>query len=181
MEEIHSKELEVDFTKEYRIIDLATEYPGYHDDIPYAIVTELSEEEFNSAFGEETKTYRPCIFLSKEMYAAFVGSRLCDERERLRDIFYHEALPLESMFTLVDEMASPVRICESLFTIEEIFRLMKSLPDHQGSRIYRHCVVGYTVKEIADQDGVIGSAIYQSITIGLPKVHDIFVKLGVVA
>ena len=181
MEEIHSKELKVDFKKEYRIIDLATEYPGYHDDIPYAIVTELTEEEFNSQFGEETKAYKPCIFLSKAMYAAIIGSRLCDERERLRDIFYHEALPLETVFTLVDEMASPSRICESLFTIEEIFRMMKALPDHQGSRIYRHCVVGYSIKEIAAQDGVIKSAIYQSIAIGKPKVHEIFVKMGVVA
>lgn len=174
--------LRKDFRKEYTIIDLAAEYPGYRDDIPYAIVTELSEDEFEAAFGKEIEMYRPFVILTKDMYKAIVMSGLNNERERWRDIMLHDPFALESSaLLLVDEMSSPARICESIFTMECIFAKMRKLPNSAGIRIYKRYVIGYSSREIAEQEGTTFDEVRKCIYRAKPEVHDIFVELGVVA
>lgn len=166
---------------DFKVLDLRKEYKGYNEEIPYAIVTDLSEKELIANCGDEIKDFQPYVILTRKMYKAMRISFLNDERERLRDLLYHDAFAMESATALIDELSNPVRICESLYTMDEIFKRLNSLPDHEGSRVYRHYVVGFTIREIAEQDGVNKSAIYQSIYVAMPKVHDIFVELGVVA
>ena len=173
--------LRKDFRKEYTIIDLASEYPGYRDDIPYAIVTELSEEEFEANFGKEINEYRPYMILTVEMFDVMVRSGLNDERERLRDILFNEYIGFETAILLIDELSNPARICESLFTMECIFKRMNKLPGNVGPRVYKKYVIGYSAKEIGEQEGITKRAVWKSIERALPDIHDIFVELGVVA
>ena len=173
--------LRKNFREEYTVIDLASEYPGYKDDIPYAIVTELSEAEFEAAFGKEIDVYRPYLILTKEMYKEFVTSGLNNERERLRDLLFNESISFESAIMLIDELSNPVRICESRYTLKCFFEMLNALPDNEGSRIYKRYVIGFTAREIAKQEGVSHWSVRASIVRAKPKVHDIFVELGVVA
>ena len=182
MAEINTEKKEKEYKDEYVIINLETEYHGYTGDIPYAIVTDLSEKEFLANFGEETKSFRPCIFLTGKMYSAFLDYDKNEHREHTREGDYHDAFAFESSaLLLVDEMANPARICESKFTLACIFKKLRALPDNEGSRIYKRYVIGYTAREIAQQEGVSHWSVRASIVRAKPKVHDIFVELGVAA
>ena len=123
MAEINTEKKEKEYKDEYVIINLATEYHGYTGDISYAIVTDLSEKEFLANFGEETKSFRPCIYLTGKMYSAFHDYDKNEHREHTREGDYHDAFAFESSaLLLVDEMANPARICESKFTLACIFK-----------------------------------------------------------
>ena len=52
------------FKLDCKIINLKYEYTGYKDDVQWAIVTELSEEEILQKYPEEIKPYIPFIRLS---------------------------------------------------------------------------------------------------------------------
>jgi hypothetical protein len=52
---------------DFLVIDLAKEYSNYKDSIPYAIVTDLSEEYLNTTYGDEIKEFTPFIILTHEM------------------------------------------------------------------------------------------------------------------
>lgn len=175
-------ELRRDFIEEYVIIDLAKEYHGYVGDIPYAIVTELPENEFESKFGEEVEVYKPFVILTKDMYAEIVYSHLNDEREHWREVMLHDPFALEeSALLLVDEMSCPDRISESLYTLDCFFSRLKELPDNEGSRVYKRYVIGFSASEIAQHEGVSHWSVRKSISRAKPKVRKIFVELGVVA
>jgi len=166
---------------DFKVLDLRKEYKNYAEDIPFAIVTDLDEEDLIDEYGDVIDTFYPYVLLTNDMYQAMRESFLNDDRERKRDLLFHDAFAMEVGSLLIDEMANPVRICESLFNMEELFKKMRELPDHEGSRVYRHYVVGLTIREIAEQDGVFWTAIYQSINVAKPKVHRFFVELGVAA
>ena len=180
MEEINTEKKVKEYKDEYVIINLATEYHGYTGDIPYAIVTDLSEQEFMSLFGKETESFRPCVFLTGEMYSAIHDYDKNDHREHTREGDYHDVFALESYaLLLVDEMSNPIRICESIFTMECIFERMRNLPENVGTRVYKKYVIGYTAKEIGEQEGLSKWAVWRSIERALPEIHEIFVDLGV--
>ena len=44
---------------DFQVIDLNKEYDGYTGSYPFAIATELSEEELNSRYANEISAYRP--------------------------------------------------------------------------------------------------------------------------
>ena len=65
--------------KEYMVIDLVKEYAGstaFVGTEHYAIVTDLSEENLNSAFSQELKPYKPYVIISREMYRAIESTHL---------------------------------------------------------------------------------------------------------
>lgn len=177
---MHSK-IYVSADNVFKVLDLRKEYKDYSEDIPYAIVTDLDEEDLIDEYGDVIDGFYPYVLLTNDMYQAMRESFLNDDRERKRDYLFHDAFAMEVGSYLIDEMVNPVRICESLFNMDELFRRMRELPDHQGSRVYRHYVVGFSIREIAEQDDVYWTAIYQSIHVAKPKIHDIFVELGVAA
>ena len=73
------------FKQECKIINLATEYKGYTGTEQYAIVTDLSEEELNSRYGEEIKPYRPFVILTRQMGLAIRIHQRNEERYKKRN------------------------------------------------------------------------------------------------
>ena len=164
-----------------KVIDLRKEYTDYKEDIPYAIVTNLSEEKLKEVLGNELKQYSPYVILSRAMYKAMRNSFLNDERERLRNIKYHDAFALDAAMCLVNELADPALICESLYTMDCILNKIRELPKKVGPRVYKRYVVGFTIKEIAEQESTNIWVILKSIERAMPDIHDIFVEMEVVA
>ena len=164
-----------------KIIDLRKEYSGYNEDIPYAIVTNLSENELAEKLGDDIEQYSPYIILTRAMYKAMRNSFLNDERERLRNIKYHDAFALDAAMCLVDEFANPVFICESLYTLDCIYKRMRELPGDIGPRVFKKYVFGFTAREIAVQEGTSYAEVRKCIFRAKPDIHDIFVEMGVVA
>ena len=44
---------------DFQVIDLNKEYAGYTGSYPFAIATELTEDELNSLYANEIKAYSP--------------------------------------------------------------------------------------------------------------------------
>ena len=170
--------------QEYKIIDLSIEYAGataFVGTERYAIVTDLTEEELTSAFGQELGPYKPFVIISHEMYEAMLETHRNDNREHWRDMFCHDSFAIDMENLPIDWKADPANICESLRIVEYIFSKMKELPDWQGLRLYEKYIIGYSNKEIADKDGVSKRAVRKGIRRAKHKIHDAFVEMGVVA
>ncbi|MCR4557867.1 MAG: sigma-70 region 4 domain-containing protein [Saccharofermentans sp.] len=170
--------------KEYKVIDLKKEYAGatgYVGEERYAVVTELAEKELLEKFGQKLNRFKPFVVISYEMYDAIVETKKNDKREQWRDCMLHDAFTTESLLILINAMSDPISICESALTLEYIASRMLELPNHQGSRMYKRYVLGYTVKEIALYEGVTERSVEKSLQIAKAKIHDVFVECGVVA
>ena len=94
---------------------------------------------------------------------------------------FHDSFAFDVDSFLIDELSNPVRICESLFTMNAIFAEMEKLPERAGFFIYQKYIVGYSSREIAEQEGITKWAVWKSILRAKPAVLRIFVEQGVAA
>ena len=170
--------------KEYMVIDLVKEYAGstaFVGTEHYAIVTDLSEENLNSAFSQELKPYKPYVIISREMYRAMQETHRNDSREHWRDKFCHDTFAIEMEKLPINWKADPALICESIQTVEYILAKMMELPEHQGLRLYDKYIVGYTTNEIAHKEGVSKGSVRKRSKLAKQKIRDVFVECEVVA
>lgn len=164
-----------------KVIDLRKEYNGYKDNIPFAIVTDLSEDELISQLGNAIEQFSPYVILTNAMYTAMRNSFLNDERERLRNIKYHNACTFDEALCLIDEYADPAVFCESVYTMNCILERIKELPGDIGLRVFKRYIIGFSAREIATQEGTSFDEVRKSIYRAKPDIHNIFVDLEVVA
>ncbi len=159
---------------DFLVIDLAKEYSNYKESIPYAIVTDLSEEYLNMTYGDEIKKFTPFIILTHEMFEAMEESFINDERERIRDYFFHIPTPLEDLNVPADKLSDPAFASEADETAMFIINKMKSLPRTEGRRLYMKYVLGLETDEIARLEKVCPEAIRNSLRRGLAHVYQLF-------
>ena len=74
------------FKLDCKIINLKYEYIGYKDDVQWAIVTELSEEEILQKYPEEIKPYVPFIRLSVSQGEVFEEGTRYENKCRMREV-----------------------------------------------------------------------------------------------
>lgn len=165
----------------FKVIDLNKEYNGNNKETPYAIVTDLLEVCLHRAYGSVVKQYSPFVLLTDEMFEAMHDSYKNDHREHMRESLFHDTLSLDAAVFLVDEYSNPVRISESLYTMDCLFKRMSKLANGAGPRIYKKYVIGFTSREIATQEGTTFDEVRKCIYRALPELHKIFVDLGVAA
>lgn len=164
-----------------KIIDLNKEYNGYNKETPYAIVTDLSEDKLNNEYGELTHRYRPFVIITCDMFNAMYESYLNDHREQWREGHLHDTLGIDAAKFLVDELNDPVRICESLYVMDCIFKRIINLPGNIGSRVYKRYVIGFTAREIAVLEGSSYDEVRKSLFRAKPVLRIIFAEEGGVA
>lgn len=170
------------FEEECMVIDLRKEYGNsFVGDTPIAIVSELSAEQIRASFPKEIEAY-PCFtLLTPAIYEVFNEFYREEERVRIQNIA-HPSIPLElAEETLIDPLDSIPVICESGIALEAIINKMLSLPDNQGSRLFRRFVLGYSVSELSSQQMVSKEAIWHSLQEGKKAIRDAFIQFGGVA
>jgi len=165
----------------FKVIDLNKEYNGNNKETPYAIVTDLLEVCLHRAYGSVVKQYSPFVLLTDEMFEAMYDSYKNDHREHYREGNLHDSLSLEAAMCMIDEFSDPVRICESLYTMDCIFKKLRTLPNGAGANIYKKYIIGYSISEIAAMKGVDYQEVQKSIYRALTELREIFVELGVAA
>ncbi len=166
---------------DFQVIDLNKEYAGYTGSYPFAIATELTEDELNNLYADEVEAYRPFIIINNEMFEAMRESNLNDERERKRNALYHDAFALDEERHPVDTKSDFLSYWQSLYTMELIINKMMELPGRQGQRMYKHYILGYTTTEVARSEGVLPSTVRQSICRGKAAMRKIFSECGVIS
>ncbi|MBO4911599.1 MAG: hypothetical protein J5504_02650 [Butyrivibrio sp.] len=163
----------------FEVLDLAKEYRGslpYTDSVKYAVVSSLTEEELSAI--EELQNFKPFIVISPEVYEAILDSHKESERARIAEIA-HPSVPLELAETIfIDELDAPPIICESGIALEFVVNAMMSLPDRQGSRIYKRYILGYTSKEISTLENVALVSVFESLRDAKEAMRDVFAELG---
>lgn len=161
------------------VVDLRKEYgPTYVRDCPYAIVSNHSKEDLIARFGKELELFNPFIVISPKVYEALKDSHKEEEKARVAGIA-HPSISIElAEAVLIDELESPPSICESEIALEIIIRDMMSLPNRQGSRMYKKYILGFSTKEIAGQEGLSMVSIRQSLRFARASMRETFAKLG---
>ena len=168
------------FTRECKLINLRYEYTGYTNDIQWAIVTELSEEEIIQKYPEEIKPYIPFIRLSVSQGEVFEESKRYENKYRMRekrtgygfsvaDDFgnYHSALIVNGM---EDEL---IRKDEA----ETLQAALNTLSKSSRERIYKFFFLGMNYSEIACIEGVGESSIRRSIENSVKKLKTFYEKM----
>ncbi len=174
----------VTFTEACKVIDFAKEYSGatpYSGKQRYGIVTDLTETELNARFAEDLVPYKPYELLSPEIYEVIKEGNRNDERETKRDFLYHDSFALEDERVPAAPLSDPADIAESDDTYKHIINEMLKLPGHQGRRMYQHYVLGFSVEEIANAEGVASVSVYKSIQRAKKAMKKVFAESGVAA
>ena len=164
------------------VIDLRTEYGfSFVGDNPIAIVSELEAEQIREAFPKEIEAYPSFTLLTPAVYKVFDDFFKEEERVRIQNIA-HPSIPLElAEESLIDPLDSIPVICESGIALEAIIDRMLSLPDQQGSRLFKRFVLGYSVSELSSVQKVSKEAIWHSLQEGKKAIREAFIQFGGVA
>ena len=165
---------------DFQVIDLNKEYDGYTGSYPFAIATELSEEELNSRYANEISAYRPFIIINNEMLEAMKDSDKNDDREHKREALFHDSFTFDYGNEPLDEASDVVCISDSQYNMQYIIDKMLALPDNIGLRLYKKVILHMSVKEIAKEEGTTKRAVFYSIRRAKEAMRDVFAECGVI-
>ncbi len=170
------------FEKECTVIDLRNEYGNsFVGDTPIAIVSELSAEQIRVSFPKEIEAYPSFTLLTPAVYEVFSDFFKEEERVRVQNSA-HPLIPIElAESALIDPLGNIPVICESSIALEHIIGEMLALPDHQGSRMYKRYILGFSPTEIASQESVSRIAVWHSLQDGKKAIRETFEDFGGVA
>ena len=166
-------------TEAYKVIDLVKEYSGatpYCGEERYGIVTDLTDTELIAKYAEALAPYKPYVLLSSEMYEVIKEGNRNESRESKRDYLYHDVFALDDERVPTAPHSDPASIAESEETYNHIINEMLKLPGRQGQRMYQHYVLGFSIDEIAEAEGVKPIAVYKSIQRAKKAMHKVFVE-----
>ena len=130
---------------------------------------------------EELKAYSPFVVITSEMYEVMRDSNNNNAREHMRGSLHHDVYAIEEDRVPIDPLSDPAAISESNDTYKHIINEMLKLPGLQGRRMYQHFVLGFSVEEIANAEGVAAVSVYQSIQRAKKAMHKVFAESGVTA
>ena len=152
------------FKQECKIINLATEYKGYTGTERYAIVTDLSEEELNSRYGEEIKPYRPFVILTRQMGLAIRIHQRNEDKYKKRnargtrtitcveeDESSINSLAVEDEQTVRDAEAEEAEASRRINTVSK--KALVELTALQRKYLIRHFVDKKSYREIGKEEG----------------------------
>ncbi len=149
--------------KEYRLVDLRKEYPGYTGDEIWMIITDLTEEQLMD-ISEIREIMHLAVVISTEagcVMRQFENSeRKYRKRRRASEI---------SLDDLTDDMN--LLVSDSCFEYGGLYEVIEMLPEKQRRRILDRYINGLTAKEIAEADGCDRRAVSKSISKGLTKLR----------
>ena len=168
------------FKQECKIINLAIEYKGYKGDVPYAIITDLSEDELNSRYADELESFRPFLILSRKMGLAILehqrnekkyAMRLARGERRLDTCIDSEeiiqALAIEDENIISDSVSNENEAKESMIEISQ--KAMSTLSPMQRQFLIRHFIDGLSVRAIARESKMPRTNAWRIIKAGCKK------------
>ena len=142
--------------KDYVVLNLEKEYPGYTGTEKWMIITDLSEEQFQEAYPEQYPFWKQAVIMSMAIGAEIVRYRCNERKYNWRSKRKETPIESEALF-IEDEKAS-----------DEISNLwlrdaLDVLPPQQRARVTKHYVLGLSEKAIAKCEGVNQSTVHRSI------------------
>lgn len=168
------------FTRDCKIINLKHEYEGYKEDIQWAIITELTEEELNQKYPEEVQAYIPFIRLSISQGEVFEDSERYEAKHRMR------AIRCGHNFDITDEAFERHHPELLVYSIEDetikkedtekLKEALSTLSESQRNRIYKYYFLQMSYSQIAREEGVKHTSVKESIEVAIKKLKTFFAK-----
>ena len=172
----NEKTLEEQFAEECKVINLAYEYPGYADEIRWAIITDLKREEINNKYVSLIAYCSPYVILTTEQSKAFVkyesNNRKFKNRNALCDAYEYTDGIFESFHP--EMVADPNDDTDWEFLYEAI----EKLPKIQKRRLKKRFLLEMTNVEISVEEGVSSQAIDTSITAAKENLKKLLQGIG---
>ena len=165
------------FEKECKVINLSSEYPDFVGNEKWAIVTDLGEAELSEKYEEYITQFRPFVILSSSFNEIRDDYRRNEKKHQMRSartysVFdYDSETKIHHLEVAVDSFENDIVINESN---ELIHLALNKLTPSQRKRIIEHFFKGKTLRQIALEEEKTYSTIYESYSNALMKLRDIF-------
>ena len=165
--------LEEQFHNDCTVIEFKYEYPGYADDVPFGIITALSEKDMEWKYGKLLNTYRPYILLDPEfgeIRAEFIQNQ---DKHAKRQNRHGSVFGFDEDTELRHPELAVSCFDENLLIGYELRSAIDSLTPIQRESIIAYFFLGMTVHEIAEQRGVKKQTVSRSIKMAKEKIKKI--------
>lgn len=170
---------------EFKVLNLADNYPNLIGNVQWGVVTELSAEELAKKYSDilpDSKNYiilSPCMgdFIlrcrSEDNHAAYVAKAYYDYMGFVENVT--EAIhPETRVFTVDDHF----RQQEYDNLIDQLNAAIDELSPIEKQRVIDHYYNGKRIGEIAREEGISHQAVSKSMALSLRKIKKILKKMG---
>ncbi len=142
--------------REYVILNIEKEYPGYTGREKWMIITNLSEEIFKERYPEQIECWNKAVIMNVVM-----GMELL----RYRNNEIKHAWRARKKETQLDEYALDIQDEKVNLKFSNLWLVeaLDSLTQQQKERVIKHYVIGLTLKMISSQEGVTDTAVHKSL------------------
>lgn len=164
-------ELELQFQEECKVINLKYEYDGYNENVSWAIISNLTEDEILKKYRPFIEEYIPFIILTPDF------DKVRDEYRRNEKKFQMMAARKHDFYNFEDseiELHHAELVTDDLeenfFKSEEEQALRKAiqqLKPIQKERLIKYYFEGKSSRQIAKEEGVNYSKVEKSINVAL--------------
>lgn len=159
--------------REYRVVNLNFEYPGYVGTYKWAVISKLSEEQLKQRYGYELQELMPYIYLTLQQGEAFSdfhrNEDKYEKRRKRREDSYGYDDGISEIYHI--EIAND-ELFENLLNKElcqRVFQAVSNLTTVQKRRVYLYFYEDKSCMEIARMEGVNHSKVKKSIEQALKK------------
>ena len=147
--------------KDYVILNIEKEYPGYTGTEKWMIITDLTESEFVGQYPEQYPYWKQAVVVSREVGAEILRFKKNESKHQRR-----KELPIEEeALAVTDERVS------AEFSRLWLKDALMTLSPQQRSRIIKCIVYGYTERDVARQEMVSRAAVHTSIRKGVERIR----------
>lgn len=155
--------------KDYVILNIEKEYPGFTGTEKWMIITDLTEKEFSELYPDKYHCWNKAVVVNTEIGKAIVRFKNNDRKQ-----IWRESAGLVSIDE--DEDALYVEDPDAVASMTRLWikDAMDTLTDKQKTRIQRYYLLGYSLKEIALAENKSVVTIHKSIQIGLRKMRQYY-------
>lgn len=150
--------------KDYVILNVEKEYPGYTGTEKWMIITDLSEEQFAELYPEQYLCWKEAVILNLEMGKEIIRYHNNNRKHEIRNA---GMIPFEEM----EAVPAKVVVRDDEIRDPALKAALKNTTETQSRRIVGAYVNGYTKQEIADAEKCSVQAVSQSIKRGLEKMN----------
>ena len=155
--------------KDYVILNIEKEYPGYTGTEKWMIITDLTEKEFSELYPDKYRNWNKAVVVNTEIGKAIIEFKNNDRKHEWRELSGLVVISEdEESFDAVDPYSSAT---EMQGWIKDA---LDTLTDKQKMRVQRYYLLGYSLKEIALAERKSIVTIQKSIQTGLRKMRQYY-------
>lgn len=151
--------------KDYVILNIEKEYPGYTGTEKWMIITDLTEEQFSKQYPKEYKRWKKAVIVSSAIGDEIIRFKNNEKKNYTRDRVKHVDIDDEEVLEVEDMSAV------ASFTRVWIRDALSTLPEVQRRRIYMFYVLGMTVDDIVKREKASRASVRQSLERGIASLQ----------